>query len=88
MANIKSAQKRVRQTKKRTMRNRARKERLKKAIKTFSTALESKDNSAINEELKKASRAIDKAGSKGIMHKNTVARRKSRMARAAAKASA
>ena len=92
MPNIKSAKKRMRQSVKRTARNRVRKEKLKKAVKSFKAVLGKGDQAAIGEELKKASGAVDKAGVKGILHKNTVNRRKSRMAKmvtrlAAAKAS-
>ena len=81
MPNIKSAKKRMRQTVKRTARNRVRKEKLRKAVKSFRAALGKGDGAVIGEELKKATRAIDKAGVKGILHKNTVNRRKSRLAR-------
>ncbi|MDR0362164.1 MAG: 30S ribosomal protein S20 [Planctomycetota bacterium] len=83
MANIKSARKRMRQTVKRTARNRVRKERLKKAVKAYRAALNTGDAAVVGEELKKATRAVDKAGVKGILHKNTVNRRKSRLARMA-----
>lgn len=82
MPNIKSAKKRMRQTIKRTARNKVRKERLKKAVKSFRAALAVGEQGAIGEELKKVTRAVDKAGVKGILHKNTVNRRKSRLAKA------
>ena len=82
MPRIKSAKKRMRQTVKRTARNRIRKEKLKKAVKTFKTAVaKGGDASAMTVELGKVASAIDKAGVKGILHKNTVNRRKSRMAK-------
>ena len=83
MPNIESAKKRMRQTVKRTARNRVRKEKLKKAIKTFKAALAGGDAPAVNDGLKKVSAAIDKAKVKGILHKNTASRRVSRLARAA-----
>ncbi|MCC8180179.1 MAG: 30S ribosomal protein S20 [Planctomycetes bacterium] len=86
MPNIKSAKKRMRQSIKRTARNRVRKEKLKKAIKAFRTTLATGEAGAVNEQLTKATRAVDKAGVKGILHKNTVNRRKSRMAKAANRA--
>ncbi len=83
MPNIKSAKKRMRQTLKRTARNRVRKEKLKKAVKAYKGALAAGDQQAVADELKKANKAIDKAKVKGILHKNTANRRKSRLARAA-----
>ncbi|MCC8191358.1 MAG: 30S ribosomal protein S20 [Planctomycetes bacterium] len=83
MPNIKSAKKRMRQTLKRTARNRVRKEKLKKAVKAYKTTLAAGEAGAIGEELKKVTRAIDKAKVKGILHKNTASRRKSRLAKAA-----
>jgi len=83
MPNIKSAKKRMRQSIKRTARNRVRKEKLKKAVKSFKTALVSGEAQTVGEELKKVTRAIDKAKVKGILHKNTASRRKSRLAKAA-----
>lgn len=81
MPKIKSAKKRMRQSVKRTARNRIRKEKLKKAVKSFRAVLGKGDSAAIGEELKKVTRAVDKAGVKGILHKNTVNRRKSRLAK-------
>ncbi len=83
MPNIKSAKKRMRQTIKRTARNRVRKEKLKKAVKSYRGALAVGDTQVIADELKKVTKAIDKAQVKGILHKNTASRRKSRLARAA-----
>ena len=89
MPNIESAKKRMRQTVKRTARNRVRKEKLKKAVKAYRAALDSAGGGvAVAEELKKVSRAVDKAGVKGILHKNTVNRRKSRLAKMANRAAA
>jgi small subunit ribosomal protein S20 len=83
MPNIKSAKKRMRQTVKRTARNRVRKEKLKKAVKSYRSVLATGEAQAIGEELKKVTKAIDKAKVKGILHKNTASRRKSRLAKAA-----
>lgn len=88
MPNIKSAKKRMRQSIKRTARNRVRKEKLKKAVKAYKSTLATGENQAVAEELKKVSKAIDKAKVKGILHKNTANRRKSRLARAANRAAA
>lgn len=81
MPNIKSAIKRVAQDEKRTARNRVRKERLKKAIKSFTVTLSSKDAAAIDAAFKKALNAVDKAGDKGLLHRNNVNRKKSWLAR-------
>lgn len=81
MPNIKSAKKRMRQSVKRTARNRVRKEKLKKSVKAFRTAVTKGDAATATSELTNAVRAVDKAGVKGILHKNTVNRRKSRMAK-------
>lgn len=86
MANSEAAKKRIRQNRKRYLRNRVRKERLKKALRAFDKALETKDQSTIAEELKKASKAVDHIGGKGLMHKNAISRKKSRLAKAAARA--
>lgn len=83
MPNIKSAKKRMRQTLKRTARNRVRKEKLKKAVKAYRGALATGEQTVIADELKKVTKAIDKAKVKGILHKNTASRRKSRLAKAA-----
>ena len=86
MPRIKSAKKRVRQETKRAARNRGRKERLKKALKTFKTELPSLSAESLGAVLAKATKAIDVAGAKGILHRNAVNRRKSRAAKAANKA--
>ncbi|MDR1520668.1 MAG: 30S ribosomal protein S20 [Planctomycetota bacterium] len=83
MPNIESARKRMRQTVKRTARNRVRKEKLKKAVKSYRAILSAGDPAAVGEGLKKVSAAIDKAKVKGILHKNTASRRISRLAKAA-----
>ena len=80
MPNIKSAIKRVRQTDKRTARNRVRKERLKQTLKAFNRAIEAGDGAKAQDLFKKASNLVDKAGNKGIMHKNAVNRKKSQLA--------
>lgn len=88
MPRIKSAKKRMRQSVKRTARNRIRKEKLKKAVKVYKAALVANptDAAGVKEQLAKVTRAVDKAGVKGILHKNTVNRRKSRLAKAANRA--
>ncbi len=75
-----SASKRVRQIAKRTERNRIAKSRLKTVLRRFNEAVDNKDES-VPQLLVEAIRAVDKSASKGIMHKNTAARRKSRLNR-------
>lgn len=78
MANIKSAQKRIRITDKKTARNTSIKSALKTSIKKFNlSANEASENS--KELLNAAMKSLDKAASKGIIHKNTAARKKSRL---------
>lgn len=87
MPNIKSAIKRVELTRIRTQRNKAIKSRVKTAIKKFRTALEQGDGAAAAH-LRQAIRVIDKAVTKGVLHPNTAARKKSSLQRAFNKTSA
>lgn len=82
MANHKSAAKRARQTVVRTVRNRATKAKVRTLTKKVETAIATKDKTAAKETLKGATRAIQKAATKGVVHKNTAARRQSRLAKA------
>ena len=86
MPQIKSAQKRMRQEVKRAARNRGRKERLKKALKVFKAALNKPTAEVAATSLSSVAKAIDKAGAKGVLHRNAVNRRKSRAALALNKA--
>lgn len=79
MANHKSAQKRIRQTKTRTERNRYYKTRLKNMVRSLREAVESKDITKAQECLKVANREIHKLVSKGILKKNTASRKVSRL---------
>ncbi|NPV27177.1 MAG: 30S ribosomal protein S20 [Firmicutes bacterium] len=81
MPNIKSAIKRVEVARIRTLRNMARKSALKTAIKRFKEAVGGPSPEKTQEAFVKAVSAIDKAAAKGIIHKNTAARKKSRLAR-------
>lgn len=85
MANHKSAEKRVLQTEKRTERNRARKAKVKTLTKKLETAVAAKDKPAAKEALKAATRELQRAASKGTLHKNTVARRQSRLTKSVTK---
>ncbi|NBK79663.1 30S ribosomal protein S20 [bacterium D16-76] len=76
MPNIKSAKKRVKVISTKTMQNRATSSRLKTEIKKANAALESNaENKA--EAVRAAVKKIDQAAAKGILHKNTAARKKS-----------
>lgn len=80
MPNIKSAIKRVKVTEKKTLRNKIVKSKVKNAIKRFNAAvLESPE--AAQEQYRLTVSQIDKAVSKGVLHKNTAARKKSRLAK-------
>ncbi|HYJ74620.1 MAG TPA: 30S ribosomal protein S20 [Kineosporiaceae bacterium] len=84
MANIKSQIKRNATNEKRRLRNKAVKSSLKTAVRSFREAASSGDKDAANVALQAASRKLDKAVSKGVIHKNQAANRKSAMAKAAA----
>lgn len=79
MANIKSAKKRVLIAEANRQRNVAWKSSIKTALKKALELATSGDNDAINSALSKAYQLCDKAVSKGILHKNTAARKKSRL---------
>ncbi|MBA3339351.1 MAG: 30S ribosomal protein S20 [Geodermatophilaceae bacterium] len=84
MANIKSQIKRIKTNEKARQRNAAVRSALKTSVRKFRTAAEAGDASAANQEMLKASRQLDKAASKGVIHKNQAANRKSAMAKKAA----
>jgi small subunit ribosomal protein S20 len=88
MANIKSQIKRNRQNAKRQERNKAVRTALKTSTKKVRVAAGAGDGEAVVERAREAARALDKAAGKGIVHKRTAARRKSRLARAANAATA
>ena len=81
MANIKSAKKRILVTETKTARNKAIKSKVKTYVKKVETAVE-KDVEAAKVALKEAISVINKAGSKGVYHKNTCARKISRLTKA------
>ena len=83
MANIKSQIKRNKTNEAARQRNKATKSSLKTAVKRFRTAADSGDVDAATTALKDASRELDKAASKGIIHKNQAANRKSAIAKRA-----
>jgi small subunit ribosomal protein S20 len=86
MANIKSQIKRNRQNEARRVRNKSVRTSLKTDAKRVRFAAEDGEVGAANEAYAHAARQLDKAASKGIVHKRTAARRKSRLARTAASA--
>ena len=84
MANIKSQIKRNKTNEKARQRNVAVKSALKTAVRRFRTAADSGDAAAATTALQTASKALDKAASKGVIHKNQAANKKSAMAQRAA----
>ncbi len=88
MANIKSQIKRVKTNEKARLRNKSVLSSIKTAIRRFRDALKAGDAAVITTELRNASKALDVAVSKGVLHKNNAANKKSSMAKAAAKAGA
>jgi small subunit ribosomal protein S20 len=84
VANIRSQIKRNRQNEKRRLRNKAVRSEMRTRTKAAAGSIESgADDSA--EQVRQAMKTIDKAAQKGVIHKNQAARRKSRLAKAAAK---
>lgn len=84
MANIKSNIKRIGTNRKAEARNKAVRTELKSAIRAAREAVESGDKAAATAAVAHASRKIDKAVSKGVVHKNQAANRKSAIAKKAA----
>lgn len=79
MPNIKSAAKRVEITIKRTLRNARIKSTVKTAIRKYEDALKTESKELAQTTLRKALVALDKAVTKGVLHKNAAARKKSRL---------
>lgn len=77
MANIKSQKKRILTNEKARQRNNSVKSELKTAIRAVNTAVEGADKGAATTALQNAARKLDKAVSKGVLHKNNAANRKS-----------
>ena len=82
MANIKSQEKRNRTNERRRLRNKSVKSSLHTAVRGFREAIESGDKDKASELLASTSRKLDKAASKGVIHKNQAANRKSALSRA------
>ncbi len=79
MATHVSAEKRIRQTARRTAINRARLSRLRTFVKKVETAIASGDKEAARAALREAQPELQRGAQKGVMHKNTVARKLSRL---------
>ena len=86
MANIKSQIKRIKTNEKARLRTKSVRSSFKTAIRRFRDAVAAGDSKAIATELQSATRELDVAVSKGVIHKNAAANKKSAMAKAAAKA--
>jgi small subunit ribosomal protein S20 len=85
MANIESQKKRNRQNETARLRNRAARSELKTRARAAVEAAEAGDADAAEEALRRAQQRVDMAASKGVLHKKTAARRKSRLTRQVAK---
>ncbi|KAE8764513.1 30S ribosomal protein S20 [Georgenia thermotolerans] len=81
MANIKSQIKRIRTAEKARLRNKAVKSELKTHVRRVREAISTGDKDAASEALKTAGRKLDKAASKGVIHANQAANRKSKLAK-------
>ncbi|ASY10368.1 RpsT Ribosomal protein S20 [Candidatus Nanopelagicaceae bacterium] len=88
MANIKSQIKRVKTNNKAQARNKSVSSSVKTAVRKFREAVVKGDAATTTTELRAASKALDVAVAKGVVHRNTAANKKSSMAKAAAKAGA
>ena len=86
MANIKSQIKRNKTNERRAVANKAVRTALKTSTKKVRTAVADGDAEAARDRSREAARALDKAASRGVIHKRTAARRKSRLAKAASSA--
>ena len=84
MANIKSQLKRIKTNEKARLRNKAVKSSLKTSVRKFREAADAGDRDAAVQAMTTASRELDKAASKGVIHSNQAANRKSAMAKRAA----
>ncbi|HKV18715.1 MAG TPA: 30S ribosomal protein S20 [Mycobacterium sp.] len=82
MANIKSKVKRIKTNELARLRNQSVKSSLRTAVRSFREAAESGDKDKAGELLVSTSRKLDKAASKGVIHKNQAANKKSALARA------
>jgi small subunit ribosomal protein S20 len=81
LANIKSAIKRIRTSEKRRVRNAAVRSTVRTSVKSTRTAIEGGQADQARESLLRTIQVLDKAATKGVIHKNTAARKKSRLTR-------
>ena len=81
MANIKSQIKRNKTNEKARQRNKAVKSSLKTEVRKFREAVDAGDSAAAQTQARKATKALDKAASKGVIHANQAANRKSSIAK-------
>lgn len=81
MANHKSSKKRIKRNEKRRVINHARKSRMRSFVKSVEQAIEAGDGTAAAAALKAAQPEIHRAASKGVLHKNTAARKLSRLSK-------
>ncbi len=81
MANIKSAIKRVKTNEKRRLRNASQKSALRTAVKAAEVAVENNNVDNAKQALIIATKKLDKAVTKGLIHKNAASRKKSRLAK-------
>ena len=79
MANTASARKRIRQTEKRTIRNRARKSRVRTFLRKVEAAIAGGDKGQAQTAFQAAQPELQRAATKGVLHRNTVARKLSRL---------
>ena len=79
MPHHKSAEKRLRQTEKRTATNRSRLSRVRTFVKNVESAIETGDKNAAQSAFRLAEPELARATTKGVMHRNTVARKLSRL---------
>ncbi|MCH9652336.1 MAG: 30S ribosomal protein S20 [Planctomycetes bacterium] len=88
MPNSRSAKRALRKSDVRRLRNRSTRSELRNVIKNARLAIAGDDSQATVQALQKATKEIDQAASKGIIHKNAAARTKSRLAKSANQAAA
>ena len=81
MAHSLSAKKRIRQSIKRRARNRSRKEQIKESVKAFTSSLTAAAFDKAETALREVAKRLDKVAAKGTIHKNTAARKRSRLAK-------
>ncbi len=83
MAHSKSAKKRVRQNRERRLRNRSHRSRLRTQVKALRRSIAAGDPERTREELPRAVALLDRMAGRGVLHRNTAARAKSRLTRLA-----